>query len=272
MIQETSAKATDGQTAASSSSSASRPGNALSQVASCAAILLSIGLLCMAAVQRLRGQNDVPLTWVAVRAASVDAAQTSPDIRGLPERETGEAAQQLFTADLTALGTALDDPDLGKTVSESSPSRTDSTVVPPARRWQFHFPSGLTEGHYARQLDSLGMELGVFTDDGKILYASELAEAKAKTRTASRDDETRLYFTWDRGDLLRADQALLERAGIRQADPIVFHFCPDDTMKKLATLEQEYKGRKPLEIQRTVFSIKRTFRGYEVYVKEQVLR
>jgi hypothetical protein len=237
-----------------------------------AAIVLSIGLLSLAAVQRLRRPNDPSLTWVAVRAALADGGDASLQILELPRDDSGEGVGLQYTADLTPLGAALDDPALGRETLDDGSSDTGSAALPRSKRWRFHFPSGLTEGQYARQLDSLGIELGVFSVDAKIQYVSELAGAEVKSRTAPRGAEKRLYLTWNRGDLHDADLALLERAGIKQPGQFVLHFCPDETVEKLATLEQEFEGRKPAEIQQTVYSIKRTFRGYEVYVKEQTPR
>jgi hypothetical protein len=244
----------------------------LREVLSWVVIVFAIGLLCFAAVQRLRRAHATSLTWVAVRSTSTDTDHSSLQIVDLLPPEAIETARSGFTADLTALGPKLDDPSLGRVTSDTGNSDAGPTVVPRPKRWRFHFPSGLTEGQYARQLDSLGIELGVLGDDGKIQYVSELGGAEAKSRTAPRNDEERLYLTWNRGELNDADRAILQRAGVNTNDQIVLHFCPTETEDKLVALEQEFNGRKPVEIQLTLFSVKRTFRGYEVYVKEQVLR
>jgi hypothetical protein len=250
----------------------SRDGSVLWEILTWIVIVIAIGLLCFGAAQRLRRAHAPSLTWVAVRSTSTDTEQSYLQIVDLPPAEATDTALTSYTADLTALGPRLDDPSLGQETSDAGTSDAGPTVVPRPRRWRFHFPSGLTEGQYARQLDSLGIELGVLGDDGKIQYVSALGGAESKTRSAPRGDEKRLYLTWNRGDLEKADLAILKNAGISKADQIVLHFCPSETEEKLLKLEQEFKGRKPAEIQFTLFSVKRTFRGYEVYVKEQVLR
>jgi hypothetical protein len=250
----------------------SRDASVLREILAWTVIVLAIGLLSVAAVQRLRRAHAPSLTWVAVRSTSTNTDQSSLQIADLPLTEAADTALTDYAADLTALGPRLDDPSLGQETADAGTSDSGPTVVPRSRRWRLHFPSGLTEGQYARQLDSLGIELGVLGDDGKIQYVSSVGGAESKTRSAPRGDEKRLYLTWTRGDLEKADLAILKNAGINKADQIVLHICPTETEEKLLKLEQEFNGRKPAEIQFTLFSVKRTFRGYEVYVKDQVLR
>lgn len=141
--------------------------------------------------------------------------------------------------------------------------------VPESQRWQIDFPAGTTEAEYARQLAALGVELGVVRSDGTVEYLANPGEADPKRRTGPRADEKRIYWTWSKGNLVKADKSLLKNAGIDAGEGIILHLWPPATAEKLSKLEQEFKGRKPDDIFLTRFAVKRTFRGYEVYVKEQ---
>jgi hypothetical protein len=180
-------------------------------------------------------------------------------------------SQTMSVDGLDSIGDQLDDPQWdaqGKRVPDE-PERRD---VPESQRWQINFPSGTTEAEYARQLAALGVELGVVRSDGTVEYLSNPGEVDPKRRTGPRADEKRIYWTWRRGNLAKADKTLLKNAGIDAGEDIILHLWPPATADKLAKLEQEYKGRKPLDIFLTRFAVKRTFRGYEVYVDEQVGR
>ncbi len=247
-------------------------GRRLAEIGSWIVIVVALVLLTLAAGRRLRRSQNPELTWVAVRSTSAEANQSAGFVENLATPANEDATSTGFTADLTALGSELDDPSLGRQETGAGVSEAGPAEIPRSKRWRFQFSPGLTEGQYARQLDSLGIELGIFVDDVKIQYVSELAEAEYKKRSASRSDEKRVYLTWNRGDLEKADRAILANAGVAVKDHIVLHFCPAETVEQLAKLEQEYQGRKPTAIQLTVFSVERTFRGYEAYVMEQVPR
>ncbi len=142
-------------------------------------------------------------------------------------------------------------------------------VVPPEDRWEIEFDPGLTIGDYAKQLDALGVELAVVVDDDTLEYATKLVDSKPKSRRGARADESRLYLTWSRGDLVAADRVLLANAGIDAADRVVLHFLPEATHDRFLRLERQF-AKRPLEkIAKTVFGLGRTFRGYELYVKRQ---
>jgi hypothetical protein len=172
---------------------------------------------------------------------------------------------------LHAIGASLDDPQWdGKQKSAAElPLQRD---VPESQRWQISFPSGTTEVEYARQLAAFQVELGVVRPDGTVEYVASPGTADAKRRTGRRADESRVYWTWSQGNLVKADKSLLRHAGIDAGDDLILHLWSPATAEKLTKLEREYKGRKPLDIFLTRFAIKRTFRGYEIYVQEQVGR
>ena len=116
---------------------------------------------------------------------------------------------------------------------------------------------------------SRGIRDRFVVDDETIAYATRLTDSKPKARRAPRASESRLFLTWSRGDLVAADRVLLANADIDAADKVVLHFLPEATRKRLETLEKEFQKRPVTKIRRTVFGLRDTFRGYEVYVKRQ---
>ena len=99
-----------------------------------------------------------------------------------------------------------------------------------------------------------------------------LRDTGAKRRGGTRKKDKRPYWTWDRGDLRRADQVLLSNAGLPVTDEIVLHFLSPEAIEQLGQLEKGFQDRVPQDILLTRFSLKRTFRGYEVFVAEQIER
>ncbi len=157
---------------------------------------------------------------------------------------------------------------LPEPTAEPAPPRD----IPESRRWQIQFPEGTTETEYARQLTALGVELGVVRPDGTIEYLEKPGAADSRRRTGTRADETRIYWTWNSGNLVKADKALLKNAHIDAGEDLILHLWPPATAERLARLELEYKGRKPSDIFVTRFAIKRSRQGYELYVQEQIGR
>ena len=96
---------------------------------------------------------------------------------------------------------------------------------------------------YARRLDFFKIELGVVRPGGKIDYAFHLSKPKPDTRTITEayKNERRYWLRWTDGELKKADDELLERAGI---DPQgwLLKFVPPDTEVLLANLEQAKAG------------------------------
>jgi hypothetical protein len=173
---------------------------------------------------------------------------------------------------LEEIGARLDDPKWDDKASQEPVVSASDEVVPESQRWEIHFPSGVTEPEYARQLAALGVELGIVRDDGTMEYLANPGRPDPQRRTGQRKEENRLYWTWNRGNLDKADKSLLKGAGIDAGDDLILHLWPPATSEKLAKLEREFKGRDVKEIYRTRFALKRTFRGYEVHVEEQVTR
>jgi hypothetical protein len=159
-----------------------------------------------------------------------------------------------------------------RTTSAAKTSETGSGELPQESRWRIEFTPGVTVTAYANQLDALGVELAVFKDKETLEYASKLADSKPTTREGKRIEENRLFLTWARGDLVDADRSLMANAGIGAADKVILHFLPEDSQQTMAKLEQEY-SKQPIEkIGRTIFGLRQTFRGYQLFVKRQLER
>jgi hypothetical protein len=214
------------------------------------------------------------------RARNLPSSTTSAaDSQATPPAATADpqgASMTLLTRslsveDLDGISDQLDDPRWDDRQKQAADSKAPQDV-PESQRWQINFPSGTTEVEYGRQLSALGVELGVVRADGMVEYLANPGEAEPKHRTAPRAEEKRIYWTWSKGNLVKADKALLKNAGIDAGDDIILHLWPPATVEKLNKLEQEYKGRQPKDIFLTRFAVKRTFRGYEVFVEEQVGR
>lgn len=169
-------------------------------------------------------------------------------------------------------GEWLDDRLLRRFQARGAAMTAPATELPREQRWRMHFPEGLTEGPYARQLDGAGIELGVLLGDGQIEYASSVSEDKPQRRTGTAADEPRFYMTWARGDLVKADRSLLAKAGIKADGKIVLHFYTPEAEKKLLELELAHAQRAATEVELTRFGIKRGLRNFEFYVVEQVAR
>ena len=133
------------------------------------------------------------------------------------------------------------------------------------------FADRVTLEEYAAQLDFFGIEMGALMPDGKLILVSKLSEARPTTKTVtSGADEKRLYFTW-RGGLRKAgDLEIFQKAGVNASNAVmILHFYPPVTENVLANIEIQYKNRKPIEIKRTYFVVRRAKDGYEFAVSSQ---
>lgn len=224
-------------------------------------------LVSVACVKRYQVADPIRLEWAAVAETTQQSATH--------DSEDGDSTQvigaSLLDSDsLAELGDKLDAAGFGNLGSDS---RFDpDEIVPVTRRWRLEFAPGLTEGQYAQQLDALGVELGVLASDGSVEYVSGIGGGTIERRKGTRQKEQRPYWTWDRGDLMRADQVLLNNAGVTIDDEVVLHFLSPETIESLGQLEAEFKGRDPEDIFQTRFALKRTFRGYVPFVSEQMER
>jgi hypothetical protein len=141
---------------------------------------------------------------------------------------------------------------------------------PRIAHWEIRFPSGNTVDTYARQLDALGIELGVIGGSDRIVYASGFTKDKPDRREGRADDEQRFYMTWRSGALRDLDSSLLSRAGIPTAERIIAQFYPPILERTLADLERKFADKRDLaEVRRTVFTLEPLDKSYEFRVAEQ---
>ena len=141
--------------------------------------------------------------------------------------------------------------------------------VPREQRWSILYNPGQTPDEYARQLDFFGVEMATVID-GQMHYASHFARPNPDVRVAPRGNDDRLYFLWQGGGRRESDIALLKKAGIDVGQRgAIFQFFPAEVEQILARLEQQYKGRQPLEIRTTRFTVVPAGARYALEVIDQ---
>lgn len=142
--------------------------------------------------------------------------------------------------------------------------------VPREQRWYVSYNDRETIEEYGKQLDFFGIELGLLTADGKLIYLSRLAQPTPAVRTANTGKgENRLYMTWQGGARRRADLQLFQRARIEPGASVLMQFYPPQIETQLVRLEIDYKKRALPEIRRTYFSTRPIDSGYEFFVTRQ---
>ncbi len=140
---------------------------------------------------------------------------------------------------------------------------------PRDQRWIIRFDDS-SLGEYARQLDYFNIELGALFPD-RLVYISKLSQANPKRRVVTTGrGEDRLYMRWRGGQRKQADLLLFRKAGDDASGASLIHFYPADVEELLARVEREYRNRKPSEIRRTVFEVRRDGGGYQFVVVSQI--
>lgn len=142
--------------------------------------------------------------------------------------------------------------------------------IPNDQRWFIRFADEVSLEQYANQLDFFGIELGALFPDGKLIYLKQLKNSIPEARTVmTGSQESRLYMTWQGGSRKEADLSLFKKANIDASDALIFHFYPPQTEQMLLQQEFQFAGRKPIEIQRTYFSVVPKGSGFEFSVIRQ---
>jgi hypothetical protein len=141
--------------------------------------------------------------------------------------------------------------------------------VAPEQRWSIIYNQGQTIDEYARQLDALGVEMAVVAGPDELLYVSHFSSAKPTTRHGSGRGDHRLYFLWQGRGRKASDIALLQRAGVEVGEGVVFQFYPTGAERRLSELEVRYKGRQPIEIRVTRFTVVPNGNTYDFQVVAQ---
>jgi hypothetical protein len=135
-------------------------------------------------------------------------------------------------------------------------------------RWSIVYNTGQSPDEYARQLDSLGVELGTISGN-QMLYASHFSSPTPTRRAGTGQNDTRLYFVWQGGTRKGSDVALLKKAGIEVGEAAIFQFYPPGVEAILAGLEVRFKGLQPGEIRKTRFNVVPQGNRYTFVVQSQ---
>jgi hypothetical protein len=140
------------------------------------------------------------------------------------------------------------------------------------RNWEVVFQKGTVE-QYAKQLDFFKIELGVIKE-GKVHYAFNLHRPKPSTRIEPNPalKETRFYLRWVQGDLKKADEELLAKAGIEGPYHFVLKFLPPEVEADLYQKEQLKAGDDKNRIKKTRFGVKQDGDRYEFYIIDQLYK
>lgn len=141
--------------------------------------------------------------------------------------------------------------------------------VPREQRWSIVHNRGQTLEEYARQLDSLGVELAVVSGKDQLTYVSHFANPIPTKRYGSGQGDNRLYFLWQGRGRKDSDLALLKKAGLDVGEGVVIQFYPRNVENILSQLEVRYRGRQPSEIRVTRFSVVPRDGGYGFAVLAQ---
>lgn len=190
-------------------------------------------------------------------ASDQAAAEEQPQVVSEAAAELLTSVSPLVTkelAELDGLGSG-DQRESGRNIGPPGPA---GGIVPPWERWQIRFTATDLQ-EYARELDALGVELGVIGGGlPQVDYAKGFALPRPLVRQGTPAAETRLRFVYRSGPLKEADRSLTEKAGIRTEGRIVCQFYSSSVQSQLAALEQAPLGGQPLSaVRRTIFGIRK---------------
>jgi hypothetical protein len=197
----------------------------------------------------------------------VEVEQTLETVLDVADQATELVPQQLSTAEVSSgrAGSAH-----GTGGRRALGSGNGERGLPREQRWFVRYSDGGTLGTYARQLDYFGIEFGLLTPDGKLVYVSNLSRPKPTVRTVdSGAGENRLYMTWQGGNRKQADLELFQKAGIDASRGTIFHFYPAQADAQLAQKEHSYRNKPTDAIRGTYFIVQQSGRGYEFAVTRQ---
>ena len=217
-------------------------------VAALVVVVLAIGVLVW--LWQLKGRSALGQSTGAVVEPDADPAVIAPPAKNLIKPPRNELPIRVpLEKTLEALVQAA--------AAISDPPETLATNER-VQRWEIRFPTGNTPETYARQLDALGIELGVIGGGERISYASAFTKEQPQRREGSATDEQRFYMTWRSGASRDLDNALLSRAKIQTTDRIIAQFYPAQLEGTLADLEKQFAApRNVADVRHTVFALHR---------------
>lgn len=143
----------------------------------------------------------------------------------------------------------------------------------PWDRWEIRYSARDLE-EYKRQLDFFGIEFGVAGGgDPQVHYIKDFSSAHPVIRTGHSQDEKRIRFLYVDGPLKRVDREIAQAAGVVTEGRTVFQFHTNEMYNTLLKLENDHmRPRRISEVVRTVFAVRETGTGYELYVIRQDYR
>jgi hypothetical protein len=174
---------------------------------------------------------------------------SSPVTEGLSEMDIGAATP---TGGLVATGRRMSKVGTGRAGFGLGGSGDGG--VRREDRWSIVYNPGQTLDEYARQLDAFGVEIGVIQNNA-MLYVSGFSSGTPRTRFGPHAADGRLFFVWQSNTRKASDIDLLRQAGVAVGDSPIFHFYPRPIEDQLAQLEVRFRGRQPIEIKSTRFSV-----------------
>jgi len=137
-------------------------------------------------------------------------------------------------------------------------------------RWVLEFKAGHTLESYSKEINSLGIEIGLIDRNGNISYVGELVKGIPKTRTGKLDKETRFYMLWRETSLQSADVKLFAAAKLNSAGKIAAHFFSAALENQMIERELAFARGRPLgDIRKTYFGVDLVGAKLELVVVKQ---
>ena len=181
--------------------------------------------------------------------------------------QAAQQVQQQFDSDASSSGKVGSATGTGRRGLGMGPGEGG---LPREQRWFVRFSSSGSLEAYAAQLQYFGIELGALTNDGRLIYLSNLTNTPPTSRISqSGKGENRLYMTWRGGNRQKADLKLFAKAGHQLDDVVLFHFYSKKAEGILAKRELDYANRSVKDIRRTYFVVQRDGNGYDFNVVRQ---
>lgn len=267
-------------------------------------LLLSLSLLVMAlfAVWMCRPVSDsASQQFQAGGLVSADSPQADSSLLDVVSPQVDQADRSLINdqveVDLTQLtdhvALMADSASQVATVSESLGDResgvpdaaegsggqpfgqgaSNRSGLPREQRWLIEYSEQADLKSYAAMLTSFNIEIAAVYSDGRLVYLAQPGAESRIVQSSVGTDDQRLMMSWADGGRRVADLALLESAGVDDADKaLVVHFFPEEVEQQLKRLELEFGGHSESIIRRTLFSVRRSGGGFEFFVVRQELR
>jgi hypothetical protein len=224
----------------------------------------------------------------AAGGSQLDSPSANEPLAGKDRETTGISDSTVLNGAVAVTVVELDEQEIAAIKRKGNYGKGDGTGGPDGpgdghdrrigqpgwpRNWEILFDKNTLDG-YAKQLDFFEIELGVLVpNENKIIYVYHLQKRKPDTRVlADALKEDRYYFRWRTGEMQRADEELVKRAGVSSEDRVIIKFLPRETERQLADLEQRYQGLASKTIRSTRFGVTRDGSGFKFVVLEQTKR